>query len=72
MRHLFIICLLIFFFIFLGPIGEEEVRANLKMTNISDKNVQFKIKTTCPTSYCVKPTMGIIKPKNSANCIGEY
>lgn len=61
-----------FIIFFLGPIGEEEVRANLKLTNISDKNVQFKVKTTCPTSYFVKPNMGILNPKYSVNCVGEY
>lgn len=35
------------------------------MTNPSEKRVCFKIKTTAPKRYCVRPNSGMIEPKNS-------
>lgn len=34
----------------------------LKLTNPSDKRICFKIKTTAPKRYCVRPNAGIIEP----------
>nr|GMD87430.1 vesicle-associated protein 2-2-like [Ipomoea batatas] len=33
------------------------------LTNITDQYVAFKVKTTSPKKYCVRPNIGIIKPK---------
>lgn len=51
-------CLLIF----LGPF-DTLVVSHLKLTNLlQDKQVCFKIKTTAPKKYCVRPNCGAIRP----------
>ncbi|CDR94971.1 vesicle-associated membrane protein, putative [Babesia bigemina] len=37
------------------------LNANLKLENISEQNVAFKIKTTAPKGYLVRPSTGVIK-----------
>ncbi|ORM41535.1 putative DNA-directed RNA polymerase [Babesia sp. Xinjiang] len=37
------------------------LNANLKLENISDESVAFKIKTTAPKGYLVRPSTGVIK-----------
>ncbi|CAG7831482.1 unnamed protein product [Allacma fusca] len=34
----------------------------LKLTNPSDKRICFKIKTTAPKRYCVRPNSGLLEP----------
>ncbi|XP_016396280.1 vesicle-associated membrane protein-associated protein A-like [Sinocyclocheilus rhinocerous] len=46
---------------FKGPFTDV-VTANLKLKNPSDKKVCFKVKTTAPRRYCVRPNSGIIDP----------
>lgn len=40
--------------------------SKLTLTNPSDKHVAFKIKTTAPQRYCVRPNAGIINPAGDA------
>lgn len=49
---------------FKGPFNEV-VTADLKLTNPSDRKVCFKVKTTAPKRYCVRPNSGVLEPKNS-------
>ncbi|TXG71805.1 hypothetical protein EZV62_000384 [Acer yangbiense] len=35
----------------------------IQLSNKSDEYVAFKVKTTSPKKYCVRPNIGIIKPK---------
>lgn len=37
----------------------------LKLTNLSSGNVAFKVKTTAPKSYLVRPSSGTLRPKES-------
>ena len=46
----------------LGPF-KEPVSVVMKLTNITEKKACFKVKTTAPKRYCVKPTTGVIDPK---------
>ncbi|XP_065132974.1 VAMP (vesicle-associated membrane protein)-associated protein A, like [Paramisgurnus dabryanus] len=46
---------------FKGPFTDV-VTANLKLKNPSDRKVCFKVKTTAPRRYCVRPNSGIIEP----------
>lgn len=48
-------------FFFSGPFTDV-VTANLKLKNPSDRKVCFKVKTTAPRRYCVRPNSGIIEP----------
>ncbi|KAL0966938.1 hypothetical protein UPYG_G00302480 [Umbra pygmaea] len=46
---------------FKGPFTDV-VTTNLKLKNPSDRRVCFKVKTTAPRRYCVRPNSGIIEP----------
>ncbi|XP_016336340.1 vesicle-associated membrane protein-associated protein A-like [Sinocyclocheilus anshuiensis] len=46
---------------FRGPFTDV-VTANLKLKNPSERKVCFKVKTTAPRRYCVRPNSGIIDP----------
>ncbi|KAL8515533.1 hypothetical protein ACS0TY_014282 [Phlomoides rotata] len=35
------------------------------LANVTDQYVAFKVKTTSPKKYCVRPNVGIIKPKST-------
>eukprot|EP00088_Acartia_fossae_P003868 TRINITY_DN11661_c0_g4_i1.p1 TRINITY_DN11661_c0_g4~~TRINITY_DN11661_c0_g4_i1.p1 ORF type:complete len:267 (-),score=57.87 TRINITY_DN11661_c0_g4_i1:589-1332(-) len=47
---------------FKGPFTQA-VTSSMKLRNPSDKHVCFKIKTTAPRRYCVKPNSGVIDPQ---------
>ncbi|XP_028301551.1 vesicle-associated membrane protein-associated protein B/C [Gouania willdenowi] len=44
---------------FRGPFSDV-ITTNLKLSNPTDRNVCFKVKTTAPRRYCVRPNSGII------------
>ncbi|XP_055737710.1 vesicle-associated membrane protein-associated protein A-like isoform X1 [Salvelinus fontinalis] len=46
---------------FKGPFTDV-VTTNLKLKNPSDRKVCFKVKTTAPRRYCVRPNSGMIEP----------
>lgn len=48
-------------FVFAGPFTDV-VTTELKLSNPSEKRVCFKVKTTAPKRYCVRPNSGIIEP----------
>lgn len=54
-----------------GPFTDV-VTATLKLTNPTDRNVCFKVKTTAPRRYCVRPNSGIIDAGASVNVSGWY
>ncbi|KAE8660121.1 Vesicle-associated protein 1-3 [Hibiscus syriacus] len=37
----------------------------IQLTNNTDQYVAFKVKTTSPKKYCVRPNTGIVKPKST-------
>ncbi|NXC19346.1 VAPB protein, partial [Corythaeola cristata] len=49
-----------------GPFTDV-VTTNLKLGNPTDRNVCFKVKTTAPRRYCVRPNSGIIDAGTSIN-----
>ncbi|CAJ1085572.1 vesicle-associated membrane protein-associated protein B/C-like isoform X1 [Xyrichtys novacula] len=51
---------------FRGPFTDV-VTATLKLTNPTDRNVCFKVKTTAPRRYCVRPNSGTIDAGTSVN-----
>ncbi|XP_029974398.1 vesicle-associated membrane protein-associated protein B/C-like isoform X1 [Salarias fasciatus] len=51
---------------FRGPFTDV-VTATLKLTNPTDRNVCFKVKTTAPRRYCVRPNSGVIDAGSSIN-----
>ncbi|ENN75551.1 vesicle-associated membrane protein-associated protein B [Dendroctonus ponderosae] len=50
---------------FVGPFSQP-VTSYMKLTNPTDKKVLFKIKTTAPKKYCVRPNSGLINAEQSA------
>ncbi|XP_018430275.1 PREDICTED: vesicle-associated membrane protein-associated protein B/C [Nanorana parkeri] len=51
---------------FKGPFTDV-VTTNLKLMNPTEKNICFKVKTTAPRRYCVRPNSGIIDAGSSIN-----
>ncbi|KAF4080015.1 hypothetical protein AMELA_G00165570 [Ameiurus melas] len=51
---------------FRGPFTDV-VTATLKLANPTDRNVCFKVKTTAPRRYCVRPNSGVIEAGTSVN-----
>lgn len=49
----------------------EVCKTTLRLTNPSDKRVLFKVKTTAPKSYCVRPNSGIIAQGGTQEVDGE-
>ncbi|XP_043266931.1 vesicle-associated membrane protein-associated protein B [Venturia canescens] len=60
---------------FRGPFTGAPVTSFINLTNPSINRVYFKIKTTAPKRYCVRPNSGVLKPKQStqiAVCLQPY
>ncbi|XP_058443732.1 vesicle-associated membrane protein/synaptobrevin-binding protein [Malaya genurostris] len=49
---------------FVGPFCTA-VSSYMRLTNPTDHNILFKIKTTAPKKYCVRPNCGLLEPKNT-------
>ncbi|KAI9028315.1 PapD-like protein, partial [Phycomyces nitens] len=41
------------------------VTSTLRLQNSGTSNVAFKVKTTAPRQYCVRPNSGLIKPQST-------
>ncbi|KAE9554624.1 hypothetical protein FO519_002184 [Halicephalobus sp. NKZ332] len=52
--------------VFVGP-HTEIISTKLKLENPSDRYVYFKVKTTAPKHYCVRPNSGVIKPRSASD-----
>ncbi|XP_021904999.1 vesicle-associated protein 2-2-like isoform X1 [Carica papaya] len=48
---------------------KKQGTCSIQLNNKSDHFVSFKVKTTSPKKYCVRPNTGIIKPKTICDCI---
>lgn len=44
----------------------------LKLTNPSNDTVLFKIKTTAPKKYCVRPNSGVLEPYSKVEIASKY
>ncbi|XP_071521679.1 vesicle-associated membrane protein-associated protein A [Panulirus ornatus] len=51
---------------FKGPFTDV-VTSQLKLTNPTEKRVCFKVKTTAPRRYCVRPNSGVVEPHGSVS-----
>ncbi|KAH0951625.1 hypothetical protein HN011_010283 [Eciton burchellii] len=57
------------------PFTGGPVTSYIKLINPTNKKVYFKIKTTAPKRYCVRPNSGALKPKDVteiAVCLQPY
>ncbi|KAI3408228.1 MSP domain-containing protein [Psidium guajava] len=46
---------------------KKQSTCTIRLANNSDEHVAFKVKTTSPKKYCVRPNAGIIAPKSACN-----
>lgn len=46
---------------------KKQSSCSVHLANVTDKYVAFKVKTTSPKKYCVRPNVGIIKPKSTCD-----
>ncbi|KDP28788.1 hypothetical protein JCGZ_14559 [Jatropha curcas] len=46
---------------------KKQSSCSLQLTNKTDKYVAFKVKTTNPKKYCVRPNAGVILPRSTCN-----
>ena len=53
-----------------GPFTEV-VTSTLKLKNPTKDSVIFKVKTTAPKQYCVRPNSGLLKAKEDSTISGE-
>lgn len=51
---------------FEGPFTDV-VTSHIQLTNLQDHSVCFKVKTTVPKRYCVRPSSGVLKPHERLN-----
>ena len=57
--------------LFIGPFNDV-ITANLVLSNPSNKTVLFKVKTTAPKQYCVRPNSGVLEPGKHQTVAGFY
>ena len=53
----------------LGPFSDV-VTSELKLKNPTNNTVIFKVKTTAPKQYCVRPNSGVIDPHKEQSIAG--
>ncbi|KAK2992664.1 hypothetical protein RJ640_014914, partial [Escallonia rubra] len=55
------------FFAFLIVEVKKQSSCAVHLANVSDQYVAFKVKTTSPKRYCVRPSIGLIKPGSTCD-----
>ncbi|CAH9108386.1 unnamed protein product [Cuscuta epithymum] len=48
---------------------KKQISCSMHLTNKTDNHVAFKVKTTNPKKYCVRPNTGILKPRADCDVI---
>jgi hypothetical protein len=56
--------------IFKGPFNAVST-TTLKLSNSGNERLAYKIKTTAPKRYCVKPNSGFLEAHSTANIQGK-
>ncbi|KAL8210125.1 hypothetical protein R6Q57_006857 [Mikania cordata] len=47
----------------------KQINSSLQLTNKTDNYVGFKVKTTNPKKYCVRPNTGVVLPRSTCEII---
>ncbi|GKD46352.1 vesicle-associated protein 1-2-like protein, partial [Tanacetum coccineum] len=47
----------------------KQISSSLQLTNKTDNHVGFKVKTTNPKKYCVRPNTGVVLPQSTCEII---
>lgn len=48
---------------------KKQISCSLQLSNKTDECVAFKVKTTSPKKYCVRPNSGIVLPRSTCDVI---
>ncbi|KAK1278153.1 Vesicle-associated protein 1-2 [Acorus gramineus] len=48
---------------------KKQISCSLRLSNKSDGYVAFKVKTTNPKKYCVRPNTGVVPPRSSCDVV---
>ncbi|KAL5212356.1 hypothetical protein ABZP36_023203 [Zizania latifolia] len=48
---------------------KKQISCSLHLTNKTDEYVAFKVKTTSPKKYCVRPNNGIVEPRSTSDVL---
>ncbi|GMN51659.1 hypothetical protein TIFTF001_020820 [Ficus carica] len=46
---------------------KKQSSRSMKLINKTDKHAAFKVKTTNPRNYCVRPTTGVVSPRSTCH-----
>ncbi|RLM65793.1 Vesicle-associated membrane protein/synaptobrevin-binding protein [Panicum miliaceum] len=49
---------------------KKQISCSMQLTNGTDDYIGFKVKTTSPKKYCVRPNSGIVPPRSTSDVIG--
>ncbi|RZC29841.1 Vesicle-associated protein 1-2 [Glycine soja] len=50
----------------------KQISCSLQLSNKTDNYVAFKVKTTNPKKYCVRPNTGVVMPRSTCDVIGFF
>ncbi|KAG0548959.1 hypothetical protein BDA96_01G212900 [Sorghum bicolor] len=48
---------------------DKQISCPLRLVNRTDRTVAFKVKTTNPRKYCVRPNNGVVPPRSSSTAV---
>ncbi|KAJ1272023.1 hypothetical protein BS78_06G171300 [Paspalum vaginatum] len=48
---------------------KKQISCSMQLTNRTDDYIGFKVKTTSPKKYCVRPNSGIVPPRSTSDVI---
>ncbi|KAL5718316.1 Vesicle-associated protein 1-2 [Ranunculus cassubicifolius] len=48
---------------------KKQISCSLQLSNKTDNHVAFKVKTTNPKKYCVRPNTGVVLPRSTCDVI---
>ena len=68
--HVYAVAIITVIVCFPGPFSGV-VTTTLTLRNPSNEKVGFKVKTTAPKQYCVRPNSGVVDPQAEAVVSGE-
>lgn len=51
---------------------KKQISCSLQLSNKTENHVAFKVKTTNPKKYCVRPNTGIVLPRSTCDVIGIH
>ncbi|MBA0795401.1 hypothetical protein Gohar_006265 [Gossypium harknessii] len=50
----------------------KQISCSLNLSNKTDNYVAFKVKTTNPKKYCVRPNTGVVLPRSTCNVVVNF